>query len=184
VRRFISATIDQNRDDLVHMHIGNKIAFSRLIDTITSVDVSMHRLRSDCISSVIMRSKARPREMSNKRGVAEWEERWGNRWIGIGRIWDEGQAKWELNKCLPAEICVPIFESRNFREPQSDIIHLSHSSLSLLVRLICSSIFSLLDTLAYNLNSRKFPNLHVFTRWKTERKPAFLRGKREIYWPE
>lgn len=108
---------------------------------------SMHRLQSNWISPVVALSKARSREMSNKREAAEWEERWGSRRIGIvrtrfGEMEGEGGRMEELNKCLPAEICVPIFETLEFpRTAKWHHTFTALSSLSPLVRLTCGSIF-------------------------------------------
>jgi len=107
---------------------------------------SMHRLQSDCISSVVALSKARSRETLNKRGTAEWEERWGSRRVRnrSDTIWRDGgrEEGWELNKCLPAEICVPIFETPKFpRTAKWHHTFTALSSLSPFVCLTCGSIF-------------------------------------------
>lgn len=116
---FIFAAIDQDRNGLVHTRVGNKIASSPLIGTTTSALArSMHRLRSDCISRRAL--KGTFARMSNKRRAAKREERRETQRIGIGRDLgspggrEGGEGVEELNKCLPAEICVPIFEAPEF----------------------------------------------------------------------
>lgn len=141
---------------------------------------SMHRLRSDCISRVQRHVRAKRRINAGQFNERKGEGAGGLKSFGhdLGR---RGRGEgWELNKCLPAEICVPIFETPEF--PRTAKWHHTFAALSSLsprVRLTCGSIFPFLryihtyapkftwvsDTLVYGGTKRKlaFPAVNVIS---------------------
>lgn len=99
------------------MHVGNKIAFSPLIGTTTSVGTrctAFNRI-AFCQSSRVQRHvRAKRRINAGQLNEKKGEGTGGLKSFGhdLGRR-SRGKG-WELNKCLPAEICVPIFETPEF----------------------------------------------------------------------
>lgn len=115
---FIFTTIDQDRNGLIHTRIGNKIASSPLIGTTTSASsrspsIGFHFAGRRALKGTFAR-------MSNKRGAIEAggkargnPEDWNRTRFGVASS-RRRRRREELNKCLPAEICVPIFEAPEF----------------------------------------------------------------------
>lgn len=101
-------------------HVGNKIASSPLIGTTTSVCTRCVAFDWIAFRQPVsrvrrhVRAKCRINLRQSYEGIGE----------GIGRLKSRSDhdferrelsgEEWELNKCLPAEICVPIFETPEF----------------------------------------------------------------------
>lgn len=159
----------KDRNGLVRTHVGNKIASSPLIGTTTSV-----RTRCVAFDWIAFRqspSKARSRETSNKRAATERGGRWGSREIEIALgPWFRGTREpsregWELNKCLLAEICVPIFETPEF--PRTAKWHHTFAALAPFLRLSASFMsldffFPLSRALCTHLNWNTFLLRNIF----------------------
>lgn len=125
--------------------------------------------------SSVASSKARSREMSNKRAALErrrggkvrkqgdWKLKSRARTVVISndegwRGWKEGDEGEELNKCLPAEICVPIFETLEF--PRTAKWH--HTGLPFLLTLSTLHVVRFFSSFKHT-HADRYTYIHICT---------------------